>query len=566
MRKTGIVLAATLAAAALARPAAAFCGFYVSGADTKLYNNATQVVLMREGTRTVLSMQNNYQGPAEKFAMVVPVPVVLQKDNVKTLDPKVFDKLDSLDSPRLVEYWELDPCMVEPPMEMAAPGMAVRATARGGGGAPADDLGVKIEAKFTVGEYEVVILSAQDSTGLDTWLRREKYAIPEGAEPYLKPYVQSGSKFFVAKVDPQKVKFENGMAALSPLRFHYDSTEFSLPVRLGLINAKDAQDLIVHVLARGQRYEASNYANVTIPTNLDVGEITKGQFATFYAKLFDTTLEKNPKAVVTEYAWDAGTCDPCPGPALDASDLATLGADVLPSAGGGAPTAPAVRRPPPFWGGGGFVLTRLHARYKKDTLGADLVFKAAPPIVGGREWRSGPNNDLEHGAQPSGFNNFQGRYAIRHPWKGPITCANPIRGRWGGPPGSSPNPWARNVAPPQPAKNLAFAPRGGTATLSAFLVSAVPELGLGAGSAVVSGVGPDGGVVPAEPAIGPLPSGAPSGEPAPSPAPATSGAPAKGGCAGCATVPTAGGAAEGAGLAALAAVLGARLRRRKKGL
>jgi hypothetical protein len=42
--------------------AAAFCGFYVSGTDTTLLNEATQVVLMREGTRTVLSMQNDYKG------------------------------------------------------------------------------------------------------------------------------------------------------------------------------------------------------------------------------------------------------------------------------------------------------------------------------------------------------------------------------------------------------------------------------------------------------------------------------------------------------------------------
>ena len=34
----------------------AFCGFYVSGADASLYNNATMVVMMREGSRTVLSM------------------------------------------------------------------------------------------------------------------------------------------------------------------------------------------------------------------------------------------------------------------------------------------------------------------------------------------------------------------------------------------------------------------------------------------------------------------------------------------------------------------------------
>src|SRR5215470_4216002 len=89
---------------------AAFCGFYVSGADTKLTNNATQVVLMRDGTRTVLSMQNNYQGPPQDFAMVVPVPVVLKKENVKTLSRDVFDRVDQLTAPRLVEYWEQDPC------------------------------------------------------------------------------------------------------------------------------------------------------------------------------------------------------------------------------------------------------------------------------------------------------------------------------------------------------------------------------------------------------------------------------------------------------------------------
>ena len=61
-------------AAIAAPPAAAFCGFYVSGADASLFNEATQVVLMRDGTRTVLSMQNDYTGPPEDFALVSAAP------------------------------------------------------------------------------------------------------------------------------------------------------------------------------------------------------------------------------------------------------------------------------------------------------------------------------------------------------------------------------------------------------------------------------------------------------------------------------------------------------------
>ncbi len=384
---------------AVPRSAAAFCGFYVAGSDKQLVNDATQVVLMRMGTRTVLSMQNNYQGPPEAFAVVIPVPVVLHEGDVKTLGKEVFAHVEQMGAPRLVEYWEQDPC--RPPVEQDEIAAAVTPEPSPPAADKPKDLGVKIEAKFAVGEYQIVILSAKDSTGLDTWLRQNKYNIPAGAEPLLRPYVESGSKFFVAKVDPAKIKFEAGHAVLSPLRFHYDSEEFALPIRLGLANSAGAQDLIVNILAPNQRYKVANYPNVTIPTNLDVKDSVKDRFGAFYAALFDATLAKHPGAIVTEYAWQATTCDPCPGPTLDPSEFTVLGADVL----GG------TREHPQPYDSADFVLTRLHARYGKE-LKNDLVFEQARPIVGGRE-SVGIAGKLEEGAQLSDVNNFQARYASR---------------------------------------------------------------------------------------------------------------------------------------------------------
>jgi len=149
------LLAAALALAAHAGTAHAFCGFYVSGSGEKMFNDATQVVLMRDGTRTVLSMQNDFHGPLEDFAMVVPVPVVLHEPDVKTLPKDVFDHVDSLGSPRLVEYWEQDPC--PPPMELAEgkAGIGAGGTGMGygvGGGRGGMRGSVKIEAKFDVAE------------------------------------------------------------------------------------------------------------------------------------------------------------------------------------------------------------------------------------------------------------------------------------------------------------------------------------------------------------------------------------------------------------------------------
>jgi hypothetical protein len=452
--------------------ASAFCGFYVGGADASLSNHATQVVMMREGTRTVLSMQNDYEGPPRDFALVVPVPVVLDEESVKTLPGDVFARIDRLASPRLVEYWEQDPCAPTPPVPpLAAPTGAARGVRARGGESGAADLGVTVEAEFAVGEYDIVILSAEDSAGLETWLRREEYNIPEGASEVLRPYVEQGTKFFVAKVNVERVRFEDGRAVLSPLRVHYDAETFSLPVRLGLLNSSGTQDLIVHVLAPDQRYEVANYPNVTIPTNLDVGEGVRDRFAEFYAALFDATLERNPGAVVTEYAWQATSCDPCPGPTLTAQDIQTLGGDVLPSGG-----AQARERPRFFNPGSRFVLTRLHYRYGRDGLDEDLVFREAPPIVGGREVMRG--DALEHGAREATQNNFQGRYAIRHPWEGPIECENPIRGRWGGPPGGG-RPTG-GAPPTRAAEDVAFAPRG-EMELAANLRTDAPEIDVEAG-------------------------------------------------------------------------------------
>jgi MYXO-CTERM domain-containing protein len=383
-------------------PAEAFCGFYVAGADTKLLANATMVVLMRDGKRTVLSMQNDYQGPPEAFAMVVPVPVVLQEDDVKVLRKDLFDRVDKLAAPRLVEYWEQDPCAE--PAGIGVGGLGLTGIGRGGGGtgsgygrgaAPT----VTVEAEFAVGEYEIVILSATESNGLDTWLRDNGYNIPAGAEPLLRPYVEQGSKFFVAKVDPSKVEFDaKGQTLLSPLRFHYDSDEFALPVRLGLINAPPAgagadagkQDLLVHVLAPNTRYQLANYPNATIPTNLDVQDRTREEFGSFYAALFEHTLANNPGAVVTEYAWSAGGCDPCPGPdaALTNQELLELGADVLPNwraSASGRGSSPLVRNRVPKVGPGldkDIVrrIVRAHINEVRSCYGRALA--AAPALAG----------------------------------------------------------------------------------------------------------------------------------------------------------------------------------------
>lgn len=321
-----LALAALALAATLPAPASAMPGLYVNDGKAPISSPATHVVVMREGKRTVISIQPTYQGPPADFALVIPVPATVDAASVKTLPSELFARVDRLTAPRLVEYWEQDPC--DPQAQSVSETSRAAPTPPAATGSPS----VLVEAELSVGEYDTAILDAKESGALDDWLRGASYALPDGAKEALAPYVEQGMKLLVAKVDASKVKITDGRATLSPIRIHYDADRLALPLRLGLLSAPSSgspkQDLVVHVLSRKHRYQASGFDNVTIPTNLDLTDGAKARFGELYAALFDATLAKNPKAVVTEYAWDARTCEHCPAPPLSPRDLATLGADV----------------------------------------------------------------------------------------------------------------------------------------------------------------------------------------------------------------------------------------------
>jgi MYXO-CTERM domain-containing protein len=262
----------------------------------------------------------------------------------------------------------------------------------------------------------------------------------------------------------------------------------------------------------------ANYENFAIPTNIRVNETVKANFGTFYASLFDKVLAKHPRAVITEYSWNAGSCDPCPEPPLNVGDLATLGVDALPGYEGAKEAPPEIAN--------AFTLTRLHTRYDSNALGEDLVFRAAPGIAGGNGVPDAEGR-MTRGAQPSGYSNsFQGRYVMLHPWEGPIECKEPRRGNWGGP--------VKQIAasPMMVATNTAFAPRG--AQLASFLQTNEPEAESAADAKLPSG---------------PV-------QETPLPPPITRG------CASCATVDSRDG--FGAVIGAMVAGLAGVLRRRRK--
>jgi hypothetical protein len=391
-----LVLALALLLAGGGAAAHAFCGFYVAKADTHLYNRASQVVLVRDGDRTVMTMANDFQGAPQEFAMVIPVPVLLQRGQIHVAEKTLIDHLDAWSAPRLVEYFDPDPCQALPrPTAM----FKSEAAAPTGMAAPAErarSLGVKIEAAYTVGEYDILILSARQSDGLETWLRENGYQVPAGASRVLGSYIKQGLHFFVAKVNLEQ-RSKLGFAYLRPLQVAYESPRFMLPIRLGMVNAAGPQELFLYALTRRGRVETTNYRTVALPTGEEVPLFVKDEFGRFYKAMFDRQVTREEmRTVFLEFAWDMGSCDPCAADPLSRDELRNLGVSWLDRGGAGE-----------------VFLTRLHLRYDSPHFPEDLVFQE----TGDRE-------------------SFQGRYVLRHAWKGGATCEaaagyrRELRRRW----------------------------------------------------------------------------------------------------------------------------------------
>ena len=382
-----------LLTALLVGSAQAFCGFYVAKADSGLFNQASQVVLVRDGNRTVITMANDFAGDVADFAVVVPVPTFIERGQINVGDPAVIEHLDAYTAPRLVEYFDPDPCVDFAVREQDAAARSIPAAAAEGRRRDALSKGVVIEASYTVGEYDILILSAGESRGLVTWLTDNGYRLPAGADAVIGSYLKQGMRFFVARVNIEAQR-QAGFHYLRPLQVAFESDRFMLPIRLGTLNADGMQELFVYALTRSGRVETTNYRTVRLATDAELPEFVADEFADFYRDLFTRQVtEHDHRAVFLEYAWDMNWCDPCAADPLSGDELRSLGVFWL-----DAPRRRPAGRVAPSPAADVFV-TRLHLRYDGRRFPEDLVLQE----TGDRS-------------------NFQGRYVIRRPYRAATTC------------------------------------------------------------------------------------------------------------------------------------------------
>lgn len=449
--------------------AAALPGFFATEGKTVPQSFTTQIAVMKRGDDAAVTVMTDYKGPMKPFAWVLPVPSDVKLADVKVLKRGALERLEEITAPRFHEFWEMDPCDTETKHEQI---WERKLSASAGtdflGGADMFKNTKKVPKVMrerldpdyrTEGHgYKLSLVAS----GVERWLKQKGYSMPAG----LSLDSHRDKSFLVAEVDPKLLELgAKGEAVLSPLRY-FTQQGVELATTLGNPHIGSAHELLIYVFSPEGRYQVDGYKNIFPPTNIEVDFKVKERMGDYYAHLHDMMAAKQPKAFVTEYAWETKTCgEPCPDAPLKLFELLTLGAEEFEKsvpAGERNPKPPertdeeqaqfdaiddkeerariekvrkeVARRAALFKRHENYTLTRLHYRADKSGMPSDVTLTAAGPIEGGVDIPQGVKGELPQGEKPGKTNKFQTRMYHLHPNKVVLKCDDPKHYRWGKPP------------------------------------------------------------------------------------------------------------------------------------
>lgn len=290
---------AALLLALLAPPSAARAScMYIpppsSVTDAPAYNPATAVFLVRRGTRTIMTIEAQYEGPEAALSLVVPVPSAISRRQVRTISGEHFRRVDRATSPRLVhDFGRCDP-------NLGRRGRGLLGGAGRTGVAPMELPSVEIEDEWETDAYDVTVLSASESVGLLDFLRGRGLALPDEARSALRAYIETGHRFLLLQVDPARAERVDGQMVLSPVQIELESEALVVPVRLGTLNSPGEQELLLYVLSDAGRYEVANRPALIAPTGLALRREYAGGLERLYEGLLEVQFRRHPGATITE--------------------------------------------------------------------------------------------------------------------------------------------------------------------------------------------------------------------------------------------------------------------------
>ena len=246
------------------------------------------VIIDRGGAETIV-LQTGYDGDASEFAWVIPTPTQLAGAGaVGTADPDLFRALDDLTAPR---YYQ--------PAGGGSGVCGCSASDGSDGAGPPARGDVTLWDSFSVENYDIAVLSAQESNDLATWLDDNGYGLSAGAENVLSYYVGRQWFFVAIKLRPSQVGGGGGAEELRPLALTFATSELVFPMRISRVSTTERVEVLLYVIS-DHRVRSSNYETAEI----EARSTWRGDsFEAVYDGWFERTITNaGGTALVVEFA------------------------------------------------------------------------------------------------------------------------------------------------------------------------------------------------------------------------------------------------------------------------
>jgi hypothetical protein len=211
--------------------------FFPDSMYRDLYESAQKAVILYGNSTEHLILSVSFEGDAEDFAWVIPVPA---KPEIGVTDPDLF--------------WELsDFTATEIPKGGGGFGCLGGATE-----GDTEEEGVDVIEEQVVGPYATAILSATNATALADWLNANGYIFPEEGEEIISEYIEKEWYFVATKinamVDIDLVRYEEEVeeeasealaeGAIEPIVLSFASDEIVYPLRITSLSATSPEVLL----------------------------------------------------------------------------------------------------------------------------------------------------------------------------------------------------------------------------------------------------------------------------------------------------------------------------------
>lgn len=249
-----------------------------------------QILFHQEGEYITAMVRILYEGDAEDFSWVVPVP---DTPELSTGADTFFDELDNLTQPLFTLNRSGDGGCPFDFLDGGQTAGVANATA----GESADSGGVLIEQELSVGPFEIQIVSSTNPDEMAMWLQDNDYDLSSRGEELITPYVNDGMKFVAVKL-----RSGQSSGSIQPLIMKYKSSKPMVPIKLTAVAALENMGVLVWLVSDA-RGVPDNYLHV-VPNYTKLNWFTgpRNAYGSYQSLITDAMDESGGQGFATDYA------------------------------------------------------------------------------------------------------------------------------------------------------------------------------------------------------------------------------------------------------------------------